>query len=487
MSVAGGMLTSAMARHTTFRFCLNPTTEQREALTRHCGAARFAYNQCLRTVMTAMTARRVDPGVVVPRTGYDLINAFNRWKRSELAGRKWVVGNDGEAALAVTGLSWRTEVCQQVFEEAAVDCSRALTAWADSRAGRRRGRRVGFPRFKRKAEGRGSFRLRNTNREGRRWSIRVGDGGRPRSITVPRIGAIPIRDDTRRLRRMVAKNRARILSVTISERGGRWWASVCVEAAELHAQRRHPNGPLAEDDAWVGIDRGLAAFAVAASENGTEVARFEGAPKPLRAAMSRHRRLTRTLSRKRKGSRKHKEGLARLRRHHHHIANIRRHFLHQVSNALVKTHSRLVIEDLNVTGMLANHKLAQAISDVGWTEFARQLIYKQARHGGQLVLADRYFPSSRTCAKCGAVSAKLTLADRQFTCVCGFSIDRDLNAAVNLARWPKRRRNASRPPDPQAAGRVTNARRRTGVTQRTRGAGHAEPSEAGTVLHATPA
>jgi IS605 OrfB family transposase len=106
-----------------------------------------------------------------------------------------------------------------------------------------------------------------------------------------------------------------------------------------------------------------------------------------------------------------------------------------VSNALVKTHDRLVIENLNVTGMLANHRLARAISDAGWAQFARLLGYKQAWRGGQLAVADRWYPSSRLCSACGAINADLTLADRVFTCGCGHSADRDLNAAVNLARW----------------------------------------------------
>lgn len=474
-----------MARHTTFRFCLNPTAEQRVALARHSGAARFAYNECLRMVKTALTARRADPTVEVPWTGFDLINAFNAWKKTEAAGRIWAVGRDGVIELAATGLAWRGEVCQQVFEEAAVDCGHALTAWADSRSGRRNGRRVGFPRFKKKTGGPQSFRLRNTNRKGRRPAIRVGDNNRPRSITVPRIGAIAVHDDTRRLRRMLAKNRSRILAVTISHRGGRWWACLNVEAADLHPLHRHPPRAHGDHSGWVGVDRGLTAFAVAATVDGTEVARFDAAPKPLRTAMSRQRRLTNELSRKKKGSRHHQKAASALRRHHHRIANIRRHFLHQVSNALVKTHEQLVLEDLNVTGMLANHRLAQAIADAGWADFARMLRYKQAWRGGQFELADRYFPSTKTCAACDSISTHMALGDRRFICECGYSADRDHNAAVNLARWAQARYDVDRSPDPQAGGRATNARRRAGAIEHARRAGDASPKEAGTKVHTT--
>ena len=144
------MVTDEMSRHTTFRFCLDPTVEQYEVLARHAGAARFAFNQCLRMVKTALTQHRTDPDIEVPWTGFDLINTFNAWKKSEAAGRVFVVNADGAVDTVVTGLRWRSDVCQQVFEEAAVDCGRALTAWSDSRSGKRRGKWVGFPRFKKK-------------------------------------------------------------------------------------------------------------------------------------------------------------------------------------------------------------------------------------------------------------------------------------------------------------------------------------------------
>ena len=136
-----------MSRHTTFRFCLDPTVEQFQVLSRHAGAARFAFNQCLQMVKTALTQREFDPHTEVPWTGFDLVNAFNAWKKTADAGRVLVVDADGVADVVVTGLAWRAEVCQQVFEEAAVDCGRALTAWSDSRAGKRKGKRIGFPPF----------------------------------------------------------------------------------------------------------------------------------------------------------------------------------------------------------------------------------------------------------------------------------------------------------------------------------------------------
>lgn len=110
-----------MARHTTFRFCLAPTDNQLHALARHAGASRFGFNQCLRMVKVALTEREANSYADVPWTGFDLINAFNAWKKTADAGRMFVVGSMGLPELVETGLVWRTEVCQQVFEEAAVE------------------------------------------------------------------------------------------------------------------------------------------------------------------------------------------------------------------------------------------------------------------------------------------------------------------------------------------------------------------------------
>ncbi|WP_099038916.1 RNA-guided endonuclease TnpB family protein [Mycobacterium neglectum] len=334
-----------MSRHTTFCYCLDPAVEQNEVLSRHAGASRFAFNQCLQIVKTALTDRTTDPGVEVPWTGFDLINAFNAWKKTADAGRVFTVDVDGVADIVVTGLSWRREVCQQVFEEAAVDLGRGLKAWSDSRLGKHKSKRVGFPRFKKKTTAIPSFRLRNKHPKGARAAIRVGDNNKVRSVTLPGIGAIAVHDDTRRLRRMLAKNRAKILFATITCHGGRWWIALNVEAADLHPDHQHPTRP-GDGGGSVGVDRGLLLFLVAATADGTELARISHAPKALATGMSKQRRLAKSLSHKKKGSRNRKDAAARLGRHHHRVANVRRHFLHQVSSELVKTHDRLVIENL---------------------------------------------------------------------------------------------------------------------------------------------
>jgi putative transposase len=182
------------------------------------------------------------------------------------------------------------------------------------------------------------------------------------------------------------------------------------------------------------------------------------------------------VSRKAKGSKNRKKAVVRLGRQHARIRNRRNHYLHQVSNQLVKNHALLVLEDLNITGMTTNRKLSRAISDAAWGELARQVIYKQAWRGGQVVVADRWFPSSKTCSSCGTVRKDLKLKDRTFECRgCGHVMDRDLNAAVNLAAWAENYtptavsgvwRGVARVGDRQAAGPVTNAHRQNTPTHR---------------------
>lgn len=254
--------------------------------------------------------------------------------------------------------------------------------------------------------------------------------------------------------------------------------------ATLHPAHHHLPRARGDHGGWVGLDRGLSAFLVAATADGTVIARVDNPPTPLAAGLRQQRRLAKSLSRKKKGPRNRKDAAARLGRHHHRVANVRRHFLHQVTNRLVKTHDRLVVEDLYVAGMLGNHHLAHAISDAGWSDFARLLRYKQVWRSGTFATADRWYPSSKRCSACGAVNTGRTLADRTFACNCGFHADRDLNAAINLAAWPPTtHEDLSRSPDPRAGGRVTNVRRREGTDQHPVGAGETGPEDVGTDAH----
>jgi len=181
-------------------------------------------------VKTGLTQHRIDPAVKVPWTGFDLINTFNAWKKGENAGRVFGVDPDGMCEIVVTGLTWRGQVYQQVFAEAAVDCGRALAAWSHSRSGGRKGQRVGFPRFKKKTSDTPSFRLRNKHPKNGKPAIRVGEAHR-RSVRLPGIGIVRVHDDTRRS----------TAGLEWTEACQRFWLPLRPMARKLHASTIHPN------------------------------------------------------------------------------------------------------------------------------------------------------------------------------------------------------------------------------------------------------
>ena len=175
------------------------------------------------------------------------------------------------------------------------------------------------------------------------------------------------------------------------------------------------------------------------------------------------------------------KAIRRLSRQHARISRIRRSFLHEVSSQLVKTHDRLCLEGLAIANLVRNKHLARAIGDAAWAEFARQVGYKAAWFGAELVVADRWFPSTKTCSRCRKVSQEVRLTERVFRCHrCGLVIDRDRNAATNLATWAQ---TAIRAPARQAGGRVTNAPRGEGAGRRS-GDGETGFDEGGTDAHA---
>jgi putative transposase len=179
----------------------------------------------------------------------------------------------------------------------------------------------------------------------------------------------------------------------------------------------------------VGIDLGIKSLATL----------FDGEvipnPRHLKRRLKKLKRLQRIVSRRQKGSKNRKKAVRKLAKLHRQIKNQRSNTLHQVTTRLAKTKSVLVIEDLHVAGMMKNHHLAQAIGDVGFAEFKRQLLYKASCYGARVILADRWEPSSKRCSGYGWINADLTLEDRTFHCQqCGLVLDRDLNAAINLSK-----------------------------------------------------
>jgi len=180
----------------------------------------------------------------------------------------------------------------------------------------------------------------------------------------------------------------------------------------------------------VGVDLGVLALATLSTGE-----RIVG-PKALKRDLRRLRRLSQSLSRKQKGSKNRAKAKAKLARLHARIANVRQDSLHQLTSDITRRFDIIGIEDLNVRGMVRNHRLARSIADMGFREFRRQLEYKAARRGAVVVLADRFFPSSKLCSACGTIQDELPLTVRVWTCAaCGTTHDRDLNAAINLAQY----------------------------------------------------
>jgi putative transposase len=500
-----------VARQTSFVFTAAADPGIDVCFSRHAGAARFAGNECLRAVKDALDRKKRDPATTVPWSGFDLINHFNAWKRSDAAGCTWAVDSAGGATLVDTGLPWRDEVCAQVFEEAAVDLSRGLDAYSKSRRGLRKGRRVGFPRFKKKGRSIESFRIRNrlvkrpvteidpatgnkrrkqvldpetgklvtcwrtdpaTGREIETPTIRVGTEADARTIALPGIGTVRVIEDTRRLRRLLrpaagGAPRTRIHFATVTARRGRWKIALNVIGPDFHQARRHRPRDACDHGGFVGLDRGLSVYALGARSDGTEVLRAEGT-RALARSLPALRHASKAASRKQARSKNRAKADARLARIHGCIADRRRDFLHRQTSSLVKTHDRACLEDLAVANMIKNRHLARAVADASWGEYHGQVVYKSGWYGGELFIAPRFFASTKTCSRCGWVWEEMGVSDRAFAClVCGLHADRDLNAAVNLAAWAEVEHSSiAHAPDLEARGRVTAACGGTGAGRR---------------------
>ncbi|HZI96410.1 MAG TPA: RNA-guided endonuclease TnpB family protein [Actinomycetales bacterium] len=236
------------------------------------------------------------------------------------------------------------------------------------------------------------------------------------------------------LRRRLRRGRARLLNVTVTRHSdGHWYATLCFErdARVPDDERRAPTGPV------VGVDRGVRTSAMVATADRQVVAELAGV-RALRDARRKVAHLQRDLNRTKKRSANRRKAAARLGRAHARVAAVRADKLHAFTARLAQAHGVVVVEDLATANLLRNRYLAAAIADQGWAELARQLAYKTARHGGTLIVADRWFASSKTCSCCGWVKPKLSLAERTYTCgndSCRLRADRDVNAAANLAAW----------------------------------------------------
>lgn len=392
-----------------YRFALDPDEAQTAALSSHCGGQRKAFNWGLGRVKASLDQRAAERSYGVPE---DQLTPSVNWSAYSLR-------NDWNAAKHEVAPWWRDN-SKEAYASGLANLAEGLNIWNGSRNGKRAGRKAGFPRFKSKHRATPSVRF-TTGAFGLVSSDR-------RHVKLPRIGTVRSHESTRKLARHVEAQRARVRSATVSWRRGRWQVSFSVEI-----ERGEPEP--ATRGGTVGVDVGVKELAVLSTGETIDN------PKHLNQAQTELRRLQRRASRRwtpglrsDQQSKRWHATQGRIRRLHTYVANARTDGLHKLSTRLTSQFDTVVIENLNVAGMLRNRTLARAIADVGMGELRRQITYKTTWHGRHLVTADRWYPSSKTCSGCGAVKTKLRLSERTFTCdACGLSLDRDYNAARNLA------------------------------------------------------
>lgn len=360
--------------HRVHKVKLNPTKAQEQYFARACGVARFSYNW-----------------------------ALAEWQKEYEAG-----GKPSEAglrkklnSLKATEFPWMAEVTKCAPQQAIKNVGSAFQHFFRRV---KQGAKPGYPRFKRKGM-HDSFRADNGPSESTSHAVKI-EG---KTVKLPICGVVKMREKLR--------FDGRVLSATVSRMADGWYCAILVDTNDCLS------GNLA--GGAVGVDLGIKELAVLS--NGEVIPSL----KPHRASHNRLVRLSRSLSRKQKGSSNRAKAKAKLARLHLRISNIRTDALHKLTHKLATQFSVIGIEDLNVKGMVKNHHLARSISDAGFGEFRRQLEYKSLMTGAEVVVIDRFYPSSKTCSACGTIH-DLKLSDRTMVCDCGNTMDRDLNASINL-------------------------------------------------------
>ena len=366
---------------------LDPTPRQLRLMASHAGAARFAYNAGLAHVKEAL-----DNGESPKWSHYDL----RRW---------WNENKDVLAVNSTTGVVWWSQNSKEAYSMAFRDLAQGLSNWSQSRKGQRKGRRVGFPKFKSK---------NTTMRFAYSTAFTAPTASDPYGLKLSRIGRVHCMEN---VHRRVAG--ARVVRVSVSQRAGRWYASLTVE--------REPTAQPAPRGGAVGVDLGVKNLATLS--DGVVIPN----PRALGTRLRALRKAQQALSRKVKGSARREKAKERVARLHARVADVRADAINKATTLIARNYSTVCIEDLHVAGMVKNRHLARSLSDAALGEFRRQLEYKTARNGAVLRVVDRWYRSSKTCSGCGSVKAKLSLSERTYRCdSCGLVLDRDVNAAINI-------------------------------------------------------
>ncbi|TLW90706.1 IS200/IS605 family element transposase accessory protein TnpB [Saccharomonospora piscinae] len=357
-----------------YNFRVYPTPGQRTALAKVFGCARVVYNDALR-------ARQ------------DAYEAGERLSDTEVQRR--VVTE----AKKVCARAWLSEVASVALVQACQDARAAYRNWFDSMSGKRKGRKVGRPRFRSRKDNRQAIRLtRNgfsVKPNGKLYAAKIGDLDVRWSRDLPSVPS----------------------SVTlVKDASGRYFASFVVEVNDE---------PLHETSSEVGIDLGLVTFAVLSNGKTIE------SPKFLRRAERKLRKVQQDLSRKQRGSNNRAKVGLRVAKAHAKVRDSRTDWAHKNTTALIRDNQAIYVEDLAVSG-LARTKLAKSVHDAAWGQFVRMLEDKAQRHGRVVHEIDRWYPSSQVCHVCGRIDGPKPLSVREWSCPCGAHHDRDVNAAKNI-------------------------------------------------------
>ena len=382
-----------------------PKDQQRvSGIRSHFGARRVAYNWALAKVKSDIQAKKEDSSYLP--TPWTLEALRKRWNQEKNEVAPWWRDNSKEA-----------------YASGIADLVQALSNWSSSKHGGRKGRRVGFPRFKSKRTDQNRVRFTT-------GAMRFGDDRR--TIVLPTIGALRSKENTRRVQRHLANNNARLLNCTLSERWGRLFISCQLVVRTNVISNRDPSRP----DVRAGVDLGLRSLATISDSDGN-IKVFPN-PAPLRMTLTERRRVGRSLSRRIPGSRGHARAKAKLAKLDRKSVHIRRESIHQLTRYLVDNYGEVKIEDLNIAAMsqsMGRRTFRRSVSDAGLGGFRPTLTYKAERAGVKLVVVDRLFPSSQIHHNCGGRLTGAKLAKRLTCNSCLVEVDRDDNAALNICDW----------------------------------------------------
>lgn len=377
-SVVINQLCIMMLVQLRYSFRLHPSAGQRASLAQAFGCARVVYNDALRA---RETARR--QGLPFPKTGALSKQLITEAKRTPER-------------------VWLAEVSAVVLQQSLRDLDTAYRNFFDGLKGKRP--RMGAPRYKTRKDTRQAIRFTANAR----WSLTPGG-----KLSLPKIGDVRVKWS-----RTLPSKPSTV--TVVKDSAGRYFASFVVETG--------PEAVLPKTTAEVGIDLGLGHFAVLS--NGTKI----DTPRFLRRAEKKLKRAQQALSRKEKGSKNRDKARLKVARQHARTADTRREFHHQLSTQLIRENQAIAVEDLCVKG-LARTRLAKSVHDAGWSAFLAMLEYKATRYGREFIRIGRFEPTSQVCSACGVKDGPKPLHVRTWTCrACGTVLDRDINAAVNVAK-----------------------------------------------------